>query len=123
VRFGEAQGYGVVELEELLDALLLGDVAADAAIAGEAAPAVEHRLAADADVAARAVRHVAPHQHVAERGVRFERRAMRFPAAFDLDAGFPAFLAEDALREALIRLAARFDAREAQLGVLLPVPV
>jgi hypothetical protein len=47
------------------------------------------------------------------------------PAALDIDAGFPALLAEDALGEGLLDQVAAIDlhAREAQLGVLLPVPV
>src|SRR6185436_3235482 len=101
-RLGQAQRHRVVELEELLDALLLGDVAADAAIAEEAPLGIEHRLAADADVAPRAVGEGAPHQHVAERRARFEHDAVLFPAAFDLDAGFPALLADQPLGACLL---------------------
>jgi hypothetical protein len=123
LRLGKAQRDGVIQLEKLLDALLLGDVAADAAVAAEAATTVEGRLAADADVAAPAIGQVAPHEHVAERRVRLQQRAVRFPAAVDVDAGFPALLAEDALRHPLVGVVAGVDAREAQLAVLLPVPV
>ena len=124
-RLGEAQRNRVVELEQLLDALLLGDVAADAAIAEEASLGIEHRLAADADVAARAVGEGAPHEHVAERRALLEHDLVRLPAALDLDAGFPALLADQAVGARLLfgRVAAHLDAREAQLGVLLPVPV
>ena len=123
VRLRQAQRDRVVQLEQLLDALLLGDVAADAAIAGEAAARVEGRLAADADVAPPAVGQVAPHEDVAERRALFQQRAVRFPAALDLDAGVPALLAEDGLREVVVGVVAHLDAGEAQLGVLLPVPV
>src|SRR5439155_21529406 len=122
---GEAPGDAVLEPQQPLDALLRGDVAADAAIAGEAAFRVEQRLAGGEHVAAAAVLELAPHQHVAERRARLESRAMLVPAAFDLDAGFPALLADDRFGERLLyRIAATdLDAREAQLRVLLPVPV
>ena len=64
--------------------------------------ASKRRLAAHADVAPRAVGQVAPHQHVAERRARLEQRAVRVPAALDLDAGFPAPLADDAPGERLL---------------------
>jgi hypothetical protein len=49
---------------------------------------------------------------------------MRVPAALDFHTGFPAALAEDALRDLALRggIAAHFNAYEAQLRVLLPVP-
>ena len=52
-------------------------------------------------------------------------RAMLVPAAFDLEAGFPALLADDRFGERLFyRIAATdLDARETQRRVLLPVPV
>jgi hypothetical protein len=66
-RLGEAAGDDVLQAQQLLAALLFGDVAAHAAIAGKAVPGVEHRLAAHADVAPVAVVEVAPHEHFAER--------------------------------------------------------
>jgi hypothetical protein len=115
----------VLEAQQLLAALLLGDVTADAAIAGKAPLGVEHRLAAHADVAPAAVAEVAPHEHFAERRPRLEQLAVRVPAALDLDAGFPALLAECLSGELLLagRAGLDFDAAEAKLGVLLPIPV
>ena len=122
---GEAPGDAVLQAQQPLDALLRGDVAADPAIAGEAAFRVEHRLAGGEHVTAAAIVQLAPHQHVAERRARLEHSAMLVPAAFDLEAGFPALLADDRFGERLLYRIAATDlhAREAQLRVLLPVPV
>src|SRR5258708_17879730 len=122
---GEAPREAVLEPQQPLDALLRRDIAADAAIAGEVALGVEHGLAGGEHVAAIAIVELAPHQDIAERLARLERRAMRVPAAFDLDAGFPAALAEDALGERLLDgvAASHLHARESQFRVLLPVPV
>src|SRR6185436_11356019 len=53
--FGEAARHGMLEREQLRCALALGDVAADAAIAAQAALGVEQRLAADGEPARAAV--------------------------------------------------------------------
>src|SRR2546430_12423242 len=98
---GEAPGDAVLEPQQPLDALLRGDVAADAAIAGKVAFRVEHRLAGGEHVAAAALRELAPHQHVAGGRARLQNRPMLVPAAFDLEAGFPALLADHRFRERL----------------------
>src|SRR5439155_6644546 len=87
--FGEAPSDAVLQPQQPLDPLLRRDVAPDAAIAGEAALGVEHRLAGGEHIAAVAVVELAPHQDIAERLAGFEQRAMRVPAALDLDAGLP----------------------------------
>src|SRR5688572_32281981 len=55
-----------LQVQQLLTALLQRDVAAHAAVSGEASARVEDRLAADADEAAAAVVEVAPHQRSEE---------------------------------------------------------
>src|SRR6185436_10115471 len=123
VRLGEAAGDAVLEPQQPHHALLRGDVAADAAVAGEALARVEDRLAADAEVAPAAVLEGAPHQDIPVGLARRENCAVRVPAALDLDAGVPAVLAELTLGELLLRgvAVARVDPCEAQLRILLPI--
>src|SRR6185503_4751994 len=101
------------------------DVAAGAAVAGEAAARVEQGLAAREHVATGAVLELAPHERIVEGLARLEQLAVLVPAALDLDAGFPAPLADDPLGERAPGgvAAAHLHPREAQLGVLLPEPV
>src|SRR5688500_18915446 len=60
-----------------------------------------------------------------ERLARLQRRAMRVPSAFHFEPGVPAPLADQALLETRIAAGhvASFQAREAVIGVELPVPV
>jgi hypothetical protein len=121
----EAARHPMLEAQQADDALLRRDIATDAAVAREAFARIEKRLAADAEVAAAAVLEGAPHQHVAERLARRQYCPVFVPGAFDVEAGFPALLADLAPDERLFGGAAGrgFDFGEAQLRVLLPVPV
>ena len=96
---GEQARHLVLEAQHLLGALLLGDVAPHAAVAGEAAVGVEQRLAAHAHVAHAAVEHRAPHQQVVERLARSSsaRCASQPPR---LRGRFPSALADQALLQA-----------------------
>src|SRR2546430_17617673 len=87
---GEAPGDAVLEPQQPLDALLRGDVAADAAIAGKVAFRVEHRLAGGEHVTAAAIHALAAHPHGAGGRGRLLARAPVGPAPLALAAGFPA---------------------------------
>ena len=110
----------------LLGQLLLGDVATDAAIADEAPVRCVHGLAADRRIAIAVIAVLAAEDDVVERLVRLEPRAVRLPSAFwRLHAGeLPAGEA-DVLIAAVTRdvLEVAADRGEAELLVLLPVPV
>src|SRR6185436_2868656 len=125
VGLGERARHLVLELEQHLAALLLGDVAADAAIAAEASVGAEQRLAAHAEVAQRAVGRGTPHQHVVERLALVEHRPVRRPSALDLQVAVPAALSDQALPQAFVAAGnlAALQASEAVFGVQLPVPV
>src|SRR6185369_2291241 len=73
---------GMLEAEQLLVAARIGDVLADAAVAAETPELVEHRMAADADMAHLAAAVAALVDEVAKRLVCFEHRAMRGPLRF-----------------------------------------
>src|SRR5262245_823210 len=106
-------------------ALARGDVGADSAIAGEATLAIVERRAAHVDEFAPR-RHLRNADHrVVERLPRREQRAMRIPSTFDLVAGLPAALADQAPCARPLGPAGvpAVDAREAKLGVLLPVEI
>jgi len=66
--------------ERLLDALPLGDLGADAAIAAERAGTVEHRLAAQGEVAQFAAGMLAHELEAAKGQARLERRHVGLPA-------------------------------------------
>src|SRR5262249_11710435 len=123
--FGHAARDEVLQAQELLGALLLGDVARHAAIADEAAAAIVRGLAAHGCVAHGAVGTGAPRNQIAERRAAFQERAVRVPAALDLDTELPAPLAQRRAREGVVAAGAgaQLDAGEAVRGVLLPVPV
>src|SRR5439155_920808 len=117
-------------LQALLQALLgleaRGDVAAGAAIAAEDAGLVEHRLAAHGNIAP--VSAGQPHGvlEVAERLAPRQGLAVDSPfRAAGVDGrDLPAALAEQRLRiDREAREEAAINAREAQLLVLLPIPV
>src|SRR5205807_1578635 len=115
----------VLEAQHLLGALLRRNVAADAAVAREAAVSGEQRLAAHCDIAPAAVGHRAPQQCVVKGLARIKARTVRLPAAFDLQVALPEVAAHQAFAQLLVAAGhfAALDAREAELGVLLPVPV
>src|SRR6185369_3478681 len=73
---------GMLEAEQLLVAAPIGDVLADAAVAAETPEFVEHRMAADADMAHLACAVAALVDEVAKRLVRLEHRAVRRPLRF-----------------------------------------
>ena len=126
VGFGKHAGDGVLEAQALLGALVLGNVAADAAVALEVPLGVEDRLAADREPAAAAARRRALHLEVAERLVALEARTMRGPVGFaqvrrrlvpapatEISRGVePGAMGEERRHEG-----------QPELGVLLPVPV
>src|SRR5258706_8664416 len=122
---GKHARHPVLQAQQLLGAFLRGDLAPDAAIAGELAVGAKDRLAAHFHVAQAAVAKLAPHQEVVEGCSRLEDRAMRFPAAFDLEPALPALLAEKPGPQRLVATGdlASLEPREPVLGVLLPVPV
>jgi hypothetical protein len=140
VHVDDLQGVGVDEEDRLgrgverraeAAQLLLGappraDVAAGAAIAAERAGLVEHGLTAHAHIEPVAAGQAHGVLEIPERFAPLERRAVRVPfGGCRVDAGdLPAPLAEQGAR---VDTDAREDARrgpgEAQLLVLLPVPV
>src|SRR5262249_8502569 len=81
LRLGQRTRNVVLEPEQQFFALFLGDVAGGSAIAAEAALAVEHRLAAGADVARLALRVGTRNQEVVEGLARVEQRLVLVPAA------------------------------------------
>ena len=119
-----------VEARQLVDLFLglLGQrhVAADAAVAGEGAGVVEHRLAADAQVTAHAVGAGEAVGEVAVRLARVDRRLIRgdrFGGRLEARVRHAAMAEQDLGREARDRLDAFRDVGEAEVGVLLPDPV
>ena len=126
VGFGKHAGDGVLEAQALLGALVLGNVAADAAVALEVSLGVEDRLAADREPAAAAAWRRPLHLEVAEWLVALEARAVRGPVGFaqvrrrlvpapatEISRGVePGAMGEERRHEG-----------EPELGVLLPVPV
>ncbi len=121
----ERTGHLVLEAQELLRALLRGDLPAHAPVADEPAVCRVHRLAAHAKIARAAVALRAPHQHVVVGQAGGEELAVGVPAAFDVQAGLPPARADQPRAQLRIAAghAAAFQPREAELGVLLPVPV
>ncbi len=110
----------------VLDAAALGDVAPGTAVPGEASDGVEHRLAAQGLEAFRAVDRDAHILEVAERQPRLEHGAVRVPAhAERRRAGeLPAAPAENLLpRHARFEEESLRHGTEAQLRVLLPIPI
>jgi len=110
--------------ERLLDALPLGDLGADAAVAAERAGAVEDRLAAQAEVAQLAAGMLAHELEAAKRQACLERRHVRLPArGVRRDrVQLPARLADQALarqRAAVARAVHQLG--QAMLGVGFPV--
>src|SRR5260221_8570849 len=71
----------VLEAQALLGALVIRDVAADAAVAAEASLGIEHRLAADREPAAAFSGSRALHLEIAERLVALELRTVARPVA------------------------------------------
>src|SRR5258707_9818447 len=126
IGLGKHAGNGVLESQALLGMLLLGDVAANAAIALESFFGVEDRLAADRQPAAAAARRRALHLEIAERLVTPELRAMRGPVGL---AQGPARLVPAPGAERNPGGEPRSGGRlrrhegEPELDVLLPVPV
>ena len=119
-----------VEARQLVDLVLgfLGqrDVAADAAVAAEPAGVVEHRLAADAQVAAHAVGPGEAVGEVAKRLARLDRRLVRgdrFGRRLERFVRHAPLADQHLRRKAGGDLDALRDVGEAQLGVLLPDPV
>ena len=126
VGLGEHTVHRVLEAQALLGALVVGDVAADAAVAAEAAFGVEHRLAADRKPAAAAVGRRTLHLEIAERLVALELRAMPLPVGLGqverrLVPAAPAEI-DGSVEAGLLGEPFRHEG-EAKLGVLLPVPV
>ena len=108
-----------------LRALAFADVLGDAAVAGEAALGVVHRVAARAQVARLAILAGIAVLEVAESAVRREGLAVLLPGAAERrERQLPARLALRPRRIAVHRGAAvHAGVGEAELGVLLPVPV
>src|SRR5207302_8567624 len=125
-RLGEAAGNAVLEPQQLLATFLRGDVAANAAIALEAAAAVEHRLAAQGHPDAMPVAGGALDLEVAERLAALELAAVALPVGVSqVKRGLlPALAAQvgRGVERALVAYVARHEG-EPELGVLLPVPV
>ena len=112
--------------QRLLGALLVGDVAADAAIALEAALGIEHRLAADRKPARAAFGRGPLHLEVAERLMTLEARAVVGPIGRrEIERRLvPATPAEiRRRREAGLVLQQRRHEGQPELGILLPIPV
>ena len=125
-RRGEQPRNLVLQAQDQLGALLRGDVAADAAVAGEFSARPEDRLAAHLHIARRAVGKLARHEHVVEGLPCLEDDTMRFPAAFDFEAAtLPASRADEARAQLLIAAGdvTAFEPRETEIGILLPIPV
>jgi hypothetical protein len=103
----------------------LGDVAADAAVAGEHAVGAEARLAAHREEARAAVGHDARELEVAERQVAVEHRHVRRPAGLvgARRGHAPGVLADDAAADLRRAVGAVHDAGEAVLLVRLPEEV
>src|SRR3989454_7773319 len=116
----------VLQAQHLLAALLCRDVAAHAAIALEAAAAVEHRLAAQRQPDAVPVARSALHLEIAERLVALELGAVPLPVSLGKveRRPVPALAAEVGARIPTGPFVdvARHEG-EPELGVLLPVPV
>src|SRR5438270_2698505 len=112
--------------QRLLGALLVRDVAADAAIALEAALGIEHRLATDRKPARAAFGRGPLHLEVAERLMTLEARAVVGPIGRrEIERRLvPATPAEiRRWREAGLVLQQRRHEGQAEVGVLLPIPV
>ncbi len=125
-RLGERARERVLELMDLLGALLRADVAADAAVALEDGDFVEHRLAAHRHPHDAAVFGRVLHLEVAERLVPGEQRAVALPIGVrQVERRLLPLLAADVRKgvRAVIAGPAARDDGEAKLGVLLPVPV
>jgi len=124
-RLGERARDGVLEPAQVLQALELGDVAPDAAVALEAAALVEARLAAERQPYDAAVLGRVLQLEIAERLVPLELGAVALPVAFaEIQRGLIPVLAPDVGKRisGIVRTSAR-DHGEAEFRVLLPVPV
>jgi hypothetical protein len=124
IRQGRQRIVGSEILNALLGLLLAGDVAADTAVAREAAVGREHRLAADAEVVAPPGRVGAPGDEIAKRLVALLRDVVLVQRlGFGLENFAGAFADETAEEFRMLVDQTAFEAREAQLPILLPVPV
>ncbi len=131
-RFGNARGLGqaarhrMLEREQLSGALVLGDIPADADVTPEAASVLEDRLGAQRQPDHPAVVREALDLEIAEGLVALDLGAVPVPVRLrQVERGLIPALAAEVGRQIharLLRRAARHEG-EAQLGVLLPIPV
>ena len=125
-RVAEAARHGVLQAQQLLGALLRGDVTAHATVAGESAAFGDDRLARDRDPHRAAVGRDALDLEIAERLAPLELRAVAVPLrAVEVERGLvPARAAEIGRRIATgFLVEAVGDESEAVMLILLPVPV
>src|ERR1043166_7053865 len=126
LRLRQATGYGMLQIEQQRLALARGDVLADAAITAEPARGVEHRFAADRQMALHAALVQPRELEIAERLVLLHARAVRSPAGGvrarrgELPAGLAEAVRPGHDGPVVARLLRR---HQAGLGVALPAEV
>src|SRR5207302_7103085 len=128
-RRGDAVGFGnrarhrVLEPEQLLGALALGDAASEAAVSGENSSTVERGNAGAREKVLRAVRVDQPHLEIAEGLAGIEQSAVFLPRAVErLLTELPARLS-DYRRDGFGGIAVQEGPGKAVAGILFPVPV